>query len=446
MALKYDKIIKYKIKAVCDGPLHIGSFDGDKESVLIHSSDRKPFIQATGIAGAFKSVYSKCYGKIESEKIFGSSLMTQGDSEKENSSRVKFSDGIFDEKTLKMELRPHVSIDRKTGSVNSSNGSGQKFDMEYIGVGSEFSMDVYVFDQAFDNYGNEIEKIISKISMGEMLLGAKKSSGAGKIKLKSVLKKCFDMRNEKDRTDWQNEEILEEEKYSDILNRLPQTASKYAYTVKIKGKTEGPLLVKSIASSGFGNDAPDSENIKNARGEYIIPGSSFRGVIRSQMEKICGYMQKESIIGNSFGKENMFGDDGHAGNLIFSDTIVNCKNENENIRHRIHIDKFTGGVFHQGLFSEKNISGDVDIVINITDKNNAEATLAVLLMAVRDLADKTLSVGSGFATGKGFIDVNWISIEAKDKRASITFSDDEVVVTDDTDIIGCAMKTLQEVS
>ena len=30
MALKYDKIIKYKIKAVCDGPLHIGSFDGDK--------------------------------------------------------------------------------------------------------------------------------------------------------------------------------------------------------------------------------------------------------------------------------------------------------------------------------------------------------------------------------------------------------------------------------
>ena len=76
----------------------------------------------------------------------------------------------------------------------------------------------------------------------------------------------------------------------------------------------GSLLIKSIAvSGGVGAGAPDSENIRNGNGDYIIPGSSFKGAVRAQMEQILAYLkcskliEKDSdLIEEAFGKK---GDD-----------------------------------------------------------------------------------------------------------------------------------------
>lgn len=78
------------------------------------------------------------------------------------------------------------------------------------------------------------------------------------------------------------------------------------------------------------------------------------------------------------------------------------------ISHRIHIDKFTGGVIHGGLFSEKNVAGSMSIRIAI--KNNKSADIAdkvcgLLIMALRDLAIGAMSVGGGYSVGKGILSV-----------------------------------------
>ena len=80
------------------------------------------------------------------------------------------------------------------------------------------------------------------------------------------------------------------------------------------------------------------------------------------------------------------------------------------MEHRIHIDKFTGGVFNQGLFSEKNIAGNVQFKITIDDCNQPDKTCGLLLLALRDLSIGSMNVGSGYSIGKGIIDVNKIIV------------------------------------
>lgn len=52
--MKYQKIIKYLVTAVCAQPLHIGSASGEKEEVLVHPTDDRPFIQASSLAGVLR--------------------------------------------------------------------------------------------------------------------------------------------------------------------------------------------------------------------------------------------------------------------------------------------------------------------------------------------------------------------------------------------------------
>ena len=447
--LKYDKVIKYIISAKCEGPLHIGSSVGGKEEVLIHPVDSLPFIQASSIAGVFRS-YAQKFMNINVEELFGISALDKEKSTTEQQSRVRFTDGKFDIDSLKVELRPHVKIDRKTGSVSNSKSSGQKFDIEYIGSGSQFVTSLYVYIDSSDEQSIEssIKEILGAMKAGILQFGAKKSCGAGIIVPVSVKSKTFVMSDENDRKAWLDEETLDEKLYKEVIELLPEIKNKKdKYKVIIKGKTEGSILIKGLSVSSFGEGAPDCENIRNVSGEYIVPGSSFRGAIRSQMEKISRYLGKESLIDYSFGKVGLNNDDSFAGNLVFNEAVIGDKinNDKAELRHRIHIDKFTGGVFNQELFAERNAFGDIELEINIVDKNEPDVSLGLLLMAVRDLASKVMSLGSGFATGKGFIDVSEIIVDCGDDTARIVYNDN-VKIEDSHDIIKNAITALREVS
>ncbi len=447
--LKYDKIVKYVIRAKCEGPLHIGSSIGGKEDVLIHPVDKSPFIQASSIAGVFRSYVEECMD-TKAEILFGVSHLDNDKSTTEQQSRLRFMDGIFDLSSVKMELRPHVKIDRKTGSVSSSKFSGQKFNMEYVGEGAKFTTAFYLYVDTKETQFLEeaVKEMLGAMKGGLLQFGAKKSSGAGKIIPISVKEKSFLMSKEQDRKEWFEEESLIDTAYEEVIHKLPEvTDQKNKYTVVIKGKTEGAILVKGLSVSEFGEGAPDSENIRNANGEYIVPGSSFRGSIRSQMEKISTYLKKGFLIDDSFGKAGENDEEGYAGNLIFEDTVIGNQKENDavDLRHRIHIDKFTGGVFQQGLFAEKNAFGDMELEIHIADRNHPDATLGLLLFAVRDLACKVMTLGSGFATGKGFMDISEIIVSSHNKKAKIIYQEN-VQIEDDANMIQNAMAALKEVS
>ena len=54
----YDRVIKYQVRAECREPLHIGSGEKEQGEILIHPVEDRPFIPATGIAGAFREHFT----------------------------------------------------------------------------------------------------------------------------------------------------------------------------------------------------------------------------------------------------------------------------------------------------------------------------------------------------------------------------------------------------
>ena len=188
---------------------------------------------------------------------------------------------------------------------------------------------------------------------------------------------------------------------------IPQgDAQNIAYRIIIKGKTEGELLVKSIAVPGSGADVPDAANIRNSRNEFIIPGSSFKGSIRNQFTQIARKIGKEGLIEASFGSMEK------SGSVIFLDTVVGDieGNDKQPITHHIHIDKFTGGVISKALFSEKSIAGELELSVLIKKSAKQIEIFALIMMTLRDLAIGKFNLGSGYASGRGFLDIDTISV------------------------------------
>lgn len=439
---QYDRIMKYQITATCTEPLHIGNAEGEKGQVLVHPADGIPFVQAASISGVFQAYYRKAFGTEEADLLFGKQNPDdENQDESSYGSRIRISDGIFcpEGAALKMELRPRVKINPKTGTCDSSDvqgtnrRSGQKFNMEYIGAGAKIRFSVYLYDV---DKKEMLEEIFSAIQQQQIQFGGQKSNGCGYLEIDRVLYKEFDMKQEEDRNLWMREEDLEEHAYEDYTSKFPEGTAIDAYKITVTGRTEGELLVKSIAVTDDGEDAPDCMNIQNAKKDYIVPGSSLKGTIRSRMEMIASYLEEREIIGNTFGIPERKGQKGKTGNIRFFDTVIGeqKKNEQNKIRHRIHIDKFTGGVMHSGLFSEKNVFGNVEFRIDVLNKNYPERTCGLLLLALRDMEAGMVSVGGGRNVGKGFIAIGKIMIETKDgAQAEIIFP--EKRIHDDSEII-----------
>lgn len=428
---RYDKIVKYKVTAECTQPLHIGSAAGDAGQVLVHPLDDIPFMQAAGIAGVFREYYARLHTKEEAEKLFGSHLAEEACRE----SRIRFTDGIFcaDTKNLYIELRPRVKIDPKTAACGSSTiqGSniiaGTKFSMEYIAAGTRMDFSIYLYDA--DKKKN-LEEVLNAVQQQQIQFGGQKSNGCGYLRMIQLLRREFDMKNAQDRKLWMCEEELEDRFYENILDKLPQPSqTSCAYEITAYGSTEGDLLVKSIAVSDYGKGAPDSMNMQNAKKEYIIPGSSFKGVIRSQMQQIADYLGVSDIIERTYGITDSREQKGYNGNIRFYDTCVGNREDNDknHVSHRIHIDKFTGGVMHGGLFTEKSAFGDVKFKICIIDKNEPDRTAGLLLLALRDLASGLTGVGGGQNVGRGFIRMDKMIIKQKGgAQAEIKFAEHQI--------------------
>ena len=441
--LEYSKVIKYRVIIRNITQLHIGSSLNGNDDILTDAITGYPFIQASSLSGMFRSAFRKIDEKHVSE-LFGRSKSEENTTFDKDRGRLVFTDGlIVDPSNLKLEIRPGVSIDRKTGTVRSENGSGQKFDTTYVSYGTDFKFYVYLYEEVEHPLYGIIEKLFGIMTNGEARLGAKKSSGAGLFEAVSIEKAEFDLTTGPERKEW----ILEEEnkiKYDLITDKCTTIRKDIKYELVVKSTTEGPLQVKGIAMSDFGEDAADSENIKNGRGDFIIPGSSLRGAIRSRMERIADYLNKRSVIDGAFGCKKDEHSDSYSGNLMIEDAvIVNARNNEENpIRNRIHIDKFTGGVINQEWFKEKNAVGNVTIKIQIRDKNNPDATLGLLLYAIRDIAVNMVNLGNGFATGKGFLNVDTAIIKTSDEEDFIINFKQKT--GNDNELVKNAIKSLKE--
>ena len=451
----YNIVRKYHINAKSIGPLRIGSSSGDTEDVFMDPFEEKPMIQASGIAGAFRSYYKQI--GYDDKELFGSPNTDIANG------HIRFTDGILT--NVNLEIRPRVKINSETGSVASAtaNGSrtsrfGQKFNMALIGADATLQFDLYVYLKNEDEkIIHPIEEMISGLDHGELRLGGQKSNGCGEFEIEKVQVRSFDLRKEEDRNAWIEEEPLAKvlRGYDDITESIHTLKSRHfvKYVVTMNAEVKDTLLVKSISpiwhqDANFKNI--DAENIYNVNGIPIIPGSSVKGSLRNQMERIASYLatqygaSKQELIDQIFGTSSV---DGVAGNIRFSDVVI--QNNKEKLSVHNHIDKFTGSTINRALFSDVSVAGDLVFKIEILkrgisdiERRNTEATLGLLLLALRDTAIGEVTFGSGFANGKGHIEVSKIKIEDMENegRAEIDFNTNQQT---NTTMINHALQALK---
>lgn len=416
MKPSYSLVLRYHVTATCETPLRVSGSDNDCSTILV-DSDGKPYIQGSSIAGVLRNFLESSRYSQSSGELFG----TQA-----NAGRLVVSDGCFGD-NFAIHSRPRLRIDRNTGA----SAGKAKFDVKHIGKGSVFDFELTWFgnEQNRDKDKNIIEYMLAAINCGYVTFGAQRSNGFGQVSIE-VSRTQYNLYNAEDLAAW-----IENARKSDRVVLESDIYSAGYVTFYVAAHTERLLIKASAAENVRGKKITrniSEKTFANAT-EFVIPGSSVKGTVRSRAESIASYMELPAdVVNDLFGCSAVNSEDGSikSGSVRFFDVFIPESQAKRRIVTRIKIDRFTGGVYEQALFSEEPISCDFTIRINVSAGN--EAGCALLLFALRDFGLGLANIGSGFAIGQGYVDIKNITVRSDDGCVAVlAFDEDRNYTVDD---------------
>lgn len=385
MALANGKyLLRYKVLMTNKSVMNI-SDENDEPIILKDLESRQVYMPGTTLAGAFRS-YVKDNISIDDKKLFGD----------KNLSKFFIYDSYADFE--KYETRPSVKIDEHTGA-NKEKG---KFDRYYVGAGHKFNLKFEVYadsEKDKENYKKVVYELLSALDSGDIMIGSYKSIGAGAMEINDIAEEEIDLEDKKQLFSY----LKGQEKYKKIeKSTLKKDNAENIVTFELKGDLKTPILIKGNDSLDY--KRPDGENITNADGKYFIPGSSIKGVVRSESRKILkslnkGYIE-ENIFGSSDNDENK-----SASKLRFFDAFI--EKDLKAIYNRIKIDKFTGGVRKSAILNDEPLTGEIKLLAKYYCKGEEkEINTAIGLISVifKNIAIGEVAFGSGNSIGRGRID------------------------------------------
>jgi len=229
--------------------------------------------------------------------------------------------------------------------------------------------------------------------------------------------------------------------------------------------TTGPVLVKSGRASVCGPDMTPVETYRNGREEVYLPGSSLKGVIRSHLEKICrtlrpgvvcnpfvktadvaqtqnghlvcpdfadvacsdkfevrekgelrvgndrwrrqkeGELSSTTVYADSCPICRLFGSTSFIGRLSIGDAYLaeGAPRPPLETRDAVGIDRLTGGAAHGAKFELQTVPSGVTFRSDILLRNFECWQVGMLLVAIADMRDGLVRVGSGRSRGLGAV-------------------------------------------
>lgn len=384
--------------------LRIG--DEDK-NILLDEQTKKPILPASGVAGAFRD-YLKKIGETQEQidELFGG-IQQEGEKSK------LFLSDAYGNKT-EYERRERVRIDREKGAAYDKS----VFHIDYLEKGIEFEL--YIRCEANNKeelkiFHHLLSQCIEAIEKKEIRFGAEKTNGAGEFKLVKKEEQTFDLYNREEYICYLKD--LNEDRWKPFEKCIDNRKQGYFFaTIQAETKLSTPMLIAGVQDY---NTEVDLCSIKTRNGQYVIPGSSLKGVLRSQCEKIADYLSISNLVNQMFGTEE---NQGQAGKVYVSDIIIEEQKDGV-IYHRIAIDKFTGGTRKGAKFADKPVKGKIVLRISLAHfptKNQEDAATALLLFAIRDLLSGITHLGSGFNIGRGRLEAEYLLLEQGTEKIKIS--------------------------
>ena len=423
-------------------PLCVSSGESEyTDSDVERDFDGNPFVAGTSLTGAFRSYLLQTEkDKIDDiEKLFGNIKNQTG-----YQSRFYISDLTF-EKGCTIAVRNQTKLKEKVAVT------GAKFDMEniekdttgcfYIEMefrkndSAEFKNTAYFF----------FKKIIYGIHYGEITFGSNKSNGFGYISIQDIYGRGFgsDMKEHTLLPDaccsdfsewiafdkWHMKEETYKLKYEEMIHQV--SAEPLYTTIHVPLKLKSNINIRQYIT-GYGED--DSEHIsrtgkdgtKDKKKIPIIPGSSWKGAVRSQCEHILHElnMWDETLINQMFGfienekkrEHNKNDKDEKKKNSSISSIYID-ETDIENGHYlsvtRNQIDRFSGSTVTHALLQESIcVHGECKLTIHILKEKKEKVEdknawmIGLLMLAIKDLQNGYLSVGGETGIGRGIFAAN----------------------------------------
>ncbi len=228
--------------------------------------------------------------------------------------------------------------------------------------------------------------------------------------------------------------------------------------------TTGPLLVRSGHATLLGPDMTPVLTFRDGEWQVYLPGSSLKGVLRSHLEKVARTLKPGSVCnpfwmlkdkahaekaqllcpeyaevscGDKFERRSkpdfsvgghnwqhpeetistetayrdscpicrLFGSTEFIGRVSINDAyLVNGDRPRPTeVRDGVGIDRLSGGASHGAKFDLEAVSSGVAFTTAIHLRNFETWQLGMLLLAVQDLEDELIRVGSGRSRGLGSV-------------------------------------------
>lgn len=488
MARKIKSRLKITGSLVAKTPLHVGGNDsnGLVDLSLAINGQGNYYIPGTSLAGALRSwMLAGRDGSDEPDDASISKLVDElwGNQKKNGNNQLGHASYVLIEdapiKGVRAEVRDGVGIDRYYGTA----AERVKFDRAILPKGSEIPL-VMTIENAdrspvnWETRKGAVAALLKALQEQEIRLGAAKTRGLGRVQLKNLAMLEQDLCSAGGMlatlrgrgTGLSLGTLVENSTFSDQRSKTQRSK----FSIDIDWEPVGPIMVKAEADG----IAVDMLPLVSAVGDhltFVLPGSSIKGALRSQAERIIRTLQAVAPESNQVFNDQLqavpliqevFGSaarlklepganekkqQGRLGALAIDDCyaqlaiqpeqwsqIEAATNEQE-LRQKLDaaqlqqtqqafhvaIDRWTGGAADGFLYSTLEPMGFTWEPIRLTldlgwlshkavDPSLAMAGTALLLLLLRDLAAGRIPLGYGVNRGMGAIQINRIQIQKCD--------------------------------
>ena len=385
-------------RLVVQSPLCIGSGqdDGITDSLVLKDKQGKAFIPGTSLAGVLRDIVCSHDSNL-ADLLFGNLSDNR-------QSMINIDDVLLENSVY--TVRDGVRID---GITNTAEDTG-KFDYEVVerGAAGSFSATITIRKNDIEDKA-AVEQLAAALAdqlMYGISLGAHTAKGFGEVKGSEIKVATYDFSQPDSLGAWLLGEMSQADIYAAAAKPLVADDDFYA-EIDLALKTS--LLVGAepdAFSEGSGKDEGKVQKVMlSSNGDYVIPGTSVKGVIRKQAEHIC------RVVGD-------YGDD-FLGSLMGYSKADKAKQRSRLRTYEVYlregveavnqshvrIDRFTGGHMGSGLYTNKPLwqkkadAKTMTMRLAISGCSDAEAGLMLLIL--KDIWTGQLAFGGDKAGGSG---------------------------------------------
>lgn len=475
MARKIIERIRVKGELVAQSPLHVGGLGGDPtvDLALAVDGQGRYYIPGTSLAGSLRASMNEGNSNPDITDLWGPK-MRRG-AEQGHASFLTLSDAPI-AGDVSVEIRDGVGIDRFSGTAAEQ----VKFDRAVLPRGTKipFMLRLDVAEKHLSTHPVLLAQLLETLNEGEIQIGAARTRGLGRVKLENLKIRKEELSTPEGILTALTQNSGTNTKLETLLGTTRSSQGFFPkLSIRVDWQPIGPVMVKA-ETEGLAVDILPLTTLVGDQVTFVLPGSSIKGALRSQAERIMRTLLSQTDFqegkGNEFIKQldlelvrKLFGfanqnkrhsQGGFAGCLSVADCYAQLRmsyrqwaairdstevsplqtalsraalGETQQAFH-IAIDRWTGGAADGFLYSNlEPIGFDWDPIRLILDlgrlENENYVGLTLLLLVLRDLSSGRIPLGYGTNRGMGSIKIDRIHIQGRYLESDLSSLEDLIL-------------------